>query len=106
MVFFHRSESQCGIPISMHLFESTQRSSTGHDSSPNGTDVERDKCAASYLRDRPRPDSNVDTGMMFTVIDLLQRIWHWGVARKCATTLSTLTKEDGGEDWMLIISDG
>jgi hypothetical protein len=94
--------SQCGIPIPKHLFESSYASSMPQDSSQNIIGAEGDHYAASNLQDRPRPDPGVVTGIMFTIIDLLQRIGHWGIARKYATTLSTLTKADGDEDWMLI----
>jgi hypothetical protein len=97
--------SQLGIPIPRHLFESGHTSATAHDSPRNRESADGDDCAASTLPDRSRPGSDVGTAMMFSTIDLLQRIGHWGVARKYATTLSALAKTDGDDDWMLIMND-
>ena len=91
--------SQFKIPIPKHLLDSSRNASKAQDSSHSGITAERD---ASNSEDRSRSDLDVGSGIIFTVIDLLQRIGHWGVARKYAATLSALAKNKGDEDWMLI----
>lgn len=40
--------------------------------------------------------------MLCTLTDMLQRIGHWGIARKFACILGTLSQADMDEDWMLM----
>lgn len=95
--------SQCGVPIPKHLFESAHSSLMAHGSSRNGIGAEGDHYATSNLPDQSRPDSRVVPEIMFTIVDLLQRIGHWGISRKYAATLSALAKSDGDDDWTLIM---
>lgn len=94
-----------GAPIPQHLFGSPAAntsvggafSATNDDS--NAFSPEEDPTT------RFRPTSDVGAAMMCTLIDMLQRIGHWGIARKYAATLSTLVDADSDEDWKFIMSD-
>jgi len=96
-----------GAPIPQHLFRSPAPSSNVD---VNGTIPATDNAGNAYgiLEDRTmrfRPTLDVGVAMMCTIIDMLQRIGHWGIARKYAATLSTLVYADGDEDWKFIMSD-
>lgn len=94
-----------GAPIPQHLFGSPAPG-------PNvsGTPPATDEAGSAFgiSEDRTtrfRPATDVGAAMMFTLIDMLQRIGHWEIARKYAATLSTLVSLDGDEDWKIIMSD-
>lgn len=95
----------CGIPIPKHLFQSAHTSSLANNSSRDEVTTEGNQYAASNAENRPRPHSDPVTGLMFMINDLLQRIGHWGIAKKFAVTLSTLATKDGDEDWALMMDD-
>ena len=57
-----------------------------------------DQDATSNVEDRSRPYAYPVSGLIFTINDLLQRVGHWGIAKKFAATLSTLATNHGGED--------
>jgi hypothetical protein len=96
---------KCGIPIPKHLFQSAQTPSLANSSSRDEVATEGHHYTAGNAQNRSRPHSGPVTGLMFTINDLLQRIGHWGVARKFAATLSTLATKDGDEDWALMVND-
>lgn len=95
---------KCGIPMPKHLCESTHTSSNANGSSHREIVAECDQYAARNVQNQSRPHSGAVTGIMFTINDLLQRIGHWGVARKYSATLSTLAQNDGDGDWALIMN--
>ena len=43
----------------------------------------------------------VGTGMLYMLTDMLQRIGHWGIARKFAGILGALVQADSDEQWLL-----
>jgi hypothetical protein len=90
-----------GAPIPTHLFETSKAPSRSRITPQNGTALGNDPQRSQHRR----LDSDISPGMMFTIIDLLQRIGHWGIARKYAATLTTLAQNDGDDDWMLIRDD-
>ena len=57
-----------------------------------------------YQHNRRRSGVAVPAGasMLCTLTDMLQRIGHWGIARKFAGILGTLVQADTDEDWMLM----
>ena len=57
-----------------------------------------------YQQNRRRSGAAVPAGasMLCTLTDMLQRIGHWGIARKFAGILGTLVQADTDEDWMLM----
>jgi hypothetical protein len=97
--------SKCGIPIPKHLFQPGQASSLASSSLHNDIIPESSHSAADNTQSLSRPHLGAVSGLMFSINDLLQRIGHWGVARKYASTLSTLARSDGDEDWALIMND-
>lgn len=94
-----------GVPIPQHLFGSPAINSNDAVSplAPDGTSnsfgIQGDRTT------RFRSTSNVGAAMMCTLIDMLQRVGHWGIARAYAATLSTLVCTDSDEDWNFISSD-
>lgn len=94
-----------GAPIPQHLFGSPAAGS-----SDTGTSLAADDASIAFSTQedrttRFRPTSDVGGTMMCTLIDMLQRIGHWGIARKYAATLSALVHADSDEDWKFIMSD-
>lgn len=92
-----------GEPIPQHLFGLSPASCSvtgtpASDVTSNAFSSQGDSTA----RLRPTPD--VGASMMCTLIDMLQRIGHWGISRKYAATLSTLVHADSDEDWKFITS--
>ena len=96
---------KCGIPIPKHLFQSAHTSPLANKPFHHEAAIEGNQDAAGNAQNRLRPHSGPVTGLLFTINDLLQRIGHWGVARKFAATLSTLATNDGDEDWALMMND-
>jgi hypothetical protein len=97
--------SRCGIPIPKHLFQFAHPPSLGNNSSRSEVATADNQYLACNSHSLSRPHSDPVTGLMFTINDLLQRIGHWGVARKFAATLSALATNDGDEDWALMVND-
>ena len=92
-------------PIPEHLFESMQQSSGRFNSARTKINMERGHNYVDISEDQFRPDGGIGIGISCAIIDLLRRIRHWGIARKCAATLLTLAQNDGDEDWTLITND-
>lgn len=90
-----------GAPVPIHLFETSKAPSQNLNVAQNGRALGDNPQEPRHRRLGP----DIGPGMMFTVIDLLQRIGHWGIARKYATTLAILAQTDGDEDWMLFMND-
>ncbi|OBT81138.1 hypothetical protein VE02_10257 [Pseudogymnoascus sp. 03VT05] len=94
-----------GVPIPQHLFGSPAINSNdavsplAHEGMSNSFGVEGDQTT------RFKATSGVGAAMMCTIIDMLQRVGHWGIARTFAATLSTLVRVDSDEDWKFILSD-
>ncbi|KAH8585707.1 hypothetical protein B0O99DRAFT_120472 [Bisporella sp. PMI_857] len=86
-----------GTTVMQHLFGASEPTSSVMCTPPE-TDITNDsnspyKCNAPY---EIKP--NVAAGMIHKVIDVLQRIGHWGVAQRYANTLSILAYADGTDD--------
>ncbi|KFZ23467.1 hypothetical protein V502_02058 [Pseudogymnoascus sp. VKM F-4520 (FW-2644)] len=94
-----------GAPIPQHLFGSPAASSSVTGTSPATDDASNAFSTQEDRTTRFMPSSDVGAAMMCTLIDMLQRIGHWGIARKYAATLSTLAYADSDEDWKFIMSD-
>ncbi|KFZ13761.1 hypothetical protein V502_06466 [Pseudogymnoascus sp. VKM F-4520 (FW-2644)] len=92
-------------PIPQHLFGSPVASSNILGTSPASDEASNAFRIQEDCITRFRPTSDVGAAMMCTLIDMLQRIGHWGIARKYAATLSTLVYADSDEDWKFIMSD-
>lgn len=94
-----------GVPIPQHLFGSPAASTSVGGTFPATDDASNAFSPEEVPTTRFRPTSDVGAAMMCTLIDMLQRIGHWGIARKYAATLSTLVDADSDEDWRFIMSD-
>ncbi|OBT65027.1 hypothetical protein VE03_05217 [Pseudogymnoascus sp. 23342-1-I1] len=94
-----------GAPIPQHLFGSPAASTSVGGTFPATDDASNAFSPEEDPTTRFRPTSDVGAAMMCTLIDMLQRIGHWGIARKYAATLSTLVDADSDEDWKFIMSD-
>lgn len=81
-----------GAQIATHLFGSPAAS---------GAEVQCRTDDNRAPQPRARSVVPVGAGLLCTVTDMLQRIGHWGVARKFAATLDTLVHVDVDEVWML-----
>lgn len=97
--------SKCGIPVPKHLFQPGHASSLANSSLHGYSIPESSQSASDSTQSLSRPHLGAVSGLMFSINELLQRIGHWGVARKYASTLSTLARSDGDEDWALIMND-
>ncbi|KFZ08518.1 hypothetical protein V501_05921 [Pseudogymnoascus sp. VKM F-4519 (FW-2642)] len=93
-----------GVPIPQHIFGSPSINSNDHvsplthDGTSNSFTIHGDQTT------RFRATSGAGAAMMCTLIDMLQRVGHWGIARTYAATLSTLVCVDSDEDWKFILS--
>ena len=65
----------------------------------DGTGIEQHSEHARQSSDLAVP---LGASMLCTLTDMLQRIGHWGIARKFAGILGTLSQADTDEDWMLL----
>lgn len=89
-----------GAHISKHLFgiisDSSSFAAANH-AGGYGAEGEQQQQG----RHRPGRVVPVGAGMLCTLTDMLQRVGHWGIARKFAGTLGTLVQADTDEKWML-----
>ena len=89
-----------GAPIPKHLFGITSDSmsyAAANNAGGYGADSEQQQ----HGRQRHGRVVPVGAGMLCTLTDMLQRVGHWGIARKFAGTLGTLVQADTEEKWML-----
>ena len=89
-----------GAHIPKHLFGITSDGpsyATASNTGGYGGDGEQQQQG----RQRPGRVVPVGAGMLCTLTDMLQRVGHWGIARKFAGTLGTLVQADTEEKWML-----
>ena len=76
-----------GVSVPQHLFKSS------HNTSNSGT------ANASHGAHTPGPVVPVGTAMLYMLTDMLQRIGHWGIARKLSAVLGALVQADSDELW-------
>jgi hypothetical protein len=91
-----------GAPVTTHLFGSPSASAAG----TPAAELELSSVSDHIGTVRTRPSAQLGAAMMCTLVDMLQRVGHWGIARKYAATLSALVFADSEEDWKFISSEG
>ena len=77
-----------GASIPQHLFNASQSSSLRGAGGSNGAN-------------QSGPVVPVGTAMLYMLTDILQRIGHWGIARKLSEVLGALVQADSDELWLL-----
>ena len=81
-----------GAKIPTHLFGTADAAGSGAEDA-----VEENE----QPQQRARSVVPIGAGLLCTLTDMLQRIGHWGIARKFAGTLRSLVAVDDDEGWML-----
>ena len=90
-----------GVSVPHHHFGNSV-SATDLQSSSNRRDGTRNEEHSEQGRQSADMAVPLGASMLCTLTDMLQRIGHWGIARKFAGVLGTLSQADTDEDWMLM----
>lgn len=88
-----------GVP---HYHVRQSSSATNIQSRSERSDSNRNGQHGEHLRQSSDLAVPLGASMLCTLTDMLQRIGHWGIARKFAGILGSLAQADMDEDWMLM----